>query len=79
MTVIVVDIFPQFHYFPADRFGCDRHMAGRVQVDTDPAGLYEYGWMNFDHLPILFDKSTAVRNACEVKQVLVKASFPNDQ
>ena len=53
MTVIVVDIFPQFHYFPADRFGCDRHMAGRVQVDTDPAGLYEYGWMNFDHLPIL--------------------------
>jgi hypothetical protein len=33
-----MNIFTQFHYFPADRIGCDRHMAGRVQINTNPTG-----------------------------------------
>jgi hypothetical protein len=61
-----VDIFSQFHGFTAEHVGCNRHMAGCIQVDTDPAGCNECGWMNFDHLsPLLIQplyEDLALRN-----------------
>jgi hypothetical protein len=66
LTVIVVDIFSQFSGFPAEHVGCNRHMAGCVEVDTDPAGCSDCGWMNFDHLSSLviqpLYEDLAVRN-----------------
>src|SRR5271157_882685 len=71
MAVNIVDVFPQFHYFSAVRVGCNGHVAGRVQVDTDPTGCQECCWMKSDHLfPLV--SSTALRNAGKFMHVLVK-------
>ena len=46
----IVYVFPQFQDFPAVWFGGYCRVAGRVEVNTDPAGGYVCGWMNFYHL-----------------------------
>ena len=43
-------VFPQFQDLPAVRVGGDCRVSGRVEVNTDPAGRYMCGLMNFDHL-----------------------------
>ena len=73
MALTIVDVFPQFHYFPAVRVGCYGHMAGGVQVDTDPTGCQECSWMKSDHLfPIV--SSTALRKYREVHAFLGEVS-----
>jgi hypothetical protein len=45
-----MDVFSQFHGLAAEHVGCNRHVTGCIQVDTDPAGCNDCGRMNFDHL-----------------------------
>lgn len=49
----IMDILSQFHYFPAVWVGSDGHMAGRVQINADPAGHEECGLMKSDHLSLV--------------------------
>ncbi|WP_267878658.1 hypothetical protein [Methanoregula formicica] len=34
----IVDVFPEFHYFPTLRVGGNGNVAGGVEINADPVG-----------------------------------------
>ena len=75
MAVNTMNIFPEFHDFSAFWIGSDRNMTGRVEINTDPAGLFEYGWLKSDHL-LSCEIQTAVHITRMLLEVLVLFLLP---
>jgi hypothetical protein len=70
MAVNRMNIFPEFYDLSAFWIGGNRNMTCCVEINTDPAGWLEYGWMKSDHL-----LSCEIQTAVHITRMLVKFWF----
>ena len=73
----MVNAFSQFDNFSAARVRGNRHMARRIEVDSNPADFIENGYLNFNHLSVWKSFCDTIRKLLKLISFLVNPPLIN--